>query len=454
MLAERMIWMKHSERLKDEIIQCRYEGKDVQELEHEVQIVLNLEEGSDKERLADAVYKKLEKSPVRADFLFQEPQTYEAIRQVLPKDAQDVFTFQKQTYQEHLRGAWYGRAIGCLLGIPVEGWSRDRILGYLKESGQYPLVGYIRSDVEPEVREKYQIMDQDPYHSYDRRVICWKNNISSFPVDDDLNYLIAAMKLLEDFGRDFSSENVMENWLISFPFLHSCTAERVACQNALNLIPVTATATVYNPYREWIGAQIRGDFFGYINPGNPTEAASMAYRDAAISHTKNGIYGEMFIAALISLAAQQEMNMPQLCRKALQQIPQTSRLYQDVLQIIEHFENGDSYEKLEELIYRQYDPSQPFDWCYVNPNTMICVAVILCYEKSFGEAIAHAVTAGFDTDCNGATVGSILGMRGGFRSIEEKWTEDLEPVLHSSISRYEQIGLEEAVARTMKIIPF
>ena len=131
MLAERMIWMKHSERLKDEIIQCRYEGKDVQRLEQEVQIVLNLQEGTDKERLADAVYKKLEESPVRADFLFQEPQTYAGIRQVLPKEASDVFPFHKQTYPEHLRGAWYGRAIGCLLGIPVEGWSRARILGYL-----------------------------------------------------------------------------------------------------------------------------------------------------------------------------------------------------------------------------------------------------------------------------------------------------------------------------------
>ena len=76
-------------------------------------------------------------------------------------------------------------------------------MGFLKESGQYPLSGYIRSNVEQPVREKYQIMDLDPNHSYDRRVICWKNNISTFPVDDDLNYLIAAMKLLEDFGRDF-----------------------------------------------------------------------------------------------------------------------------------------------------------------------------------------------------------------------------------------------------------
>ena len=52
-----------------------------------------------------------------------------------------------------------------------------------------------------------------------------------------------------------------------------------------------------NPYAQWIGADIRADGFAYAAAGDPALAASLGYRDAYLTHRRNGIYGEMFFAA-------------------------------------------------------------------------------------------------------------------------------------------------------------
>lgn len=220
-----------------------------------------------------------------------------------------------------MAGAWSGRISGCLLGKPVEGYRLERLLPLLKETGNYPLKRYIcRRDFSDELVQRLDIWTQ----------ACWADNLQGFsPMDDDTNYTVFALKLLEEYGQDFTPDDVLEGWLSWLPMFATCTAERAAYRNAASGLTAPETATWRNPYREWIGAQIRGDLFGYVCPGDPERAAALAFRDASVSHVKNGIYGEMFIAAMLAAAAVCS-DVTTVIEAGLDEIPEASRLRRDV----------------------------------------------------------------------------------------------------------------------------
>ena len=144
--------------------------------------------------------------------------------------------------------------------------------------------------------------DVDEGTAYDRQNICWINNMDTYPVDDDMNYTVLSLRVLERSGSNFTSEDVAQSWLFGLPAFHTCTAERVAYRNLMHGILPPESGILANPFREWIGAQIRVDFYGYIAAGNPALAAQMACRDAVVAQTKNGVYAAMYIAALIASA--------------------------------------------------------------------------------------------------------------------------------------------------------
>ena len=244
---------------------------------------------------------------------------------------------------------------------------------------------------------------------------------------------------------------MLEAWLNWVPMFATCTAERVAYRNAATGLCAPETATWCNPYREWIGAQIRGDFFGYINPGDPARAAEMAWRDASISHVRNGIYGEMYAAALIAAAAVCG-DMMTVIEAALDEIPAKCRLRRDIDQVIAwHAEGMDVLDVMDE-IHRLYDEHDQHDWCHTNSNAMIVTMALLYGGGDFGKTIGYAVMTGFDTDCNGATAGSVVGIMLGEGKIPDYWTSFYNRKLNTSISGYNVVTIDELAAKTLELI--
>jgi ADP-ribosylglycohydrolase len=176
----------------------------------------------------------------------------------------------------------------------------------------------------------------------------------------------------------------------------------------------------------------------------------MAWRDASISHVKNGIYGEMFIAAMLAAAACTD-DAEAVIRAGLDEIPEKSRLYEDVGQVMAWHKAGLDPEEIIQRIHARFDDRNAFDWCYTNSNAMIVAMALLCGEKDVGKSICLAVQAGFDTDCNGATAGSIVGMMTGFSAIDPRWYAPFNGKVATSIQDFSVADVQSLAERTLAL---
>ena len=357
-------------------------------------------------------------------------------------------------------GAWLGRCCGCALGKPVECFmgphnglsSKERIKTYLLgiAKDEYPLRDYFPG--KSPAQEK-----TGGIHCHQSQ----RENIKFMETDDDIRYTVIGQQILRNKGRNFTTGDVMQTWIDELPYRLVCTAETQAYRNyairylrqgeAEKNVDWSWVATHQNPYREWIGAQIRADSWGYAAPGNPELAADFAWRDARMSHIKNGIYGEMFVAAMI--AAGFALTDPlEVVKAGLAEIPRRSRLHAEMEQTIEicrkHKFNAAAFEAVFDDIYALLGHYSPV---HTNNNAALVVAAMLLGGDDFEKVITISVMGGWDSDCNGATNGSIFGAMFGADKIPAKWKDPLHDTLYSRIFDYHPIAISECAKRSVEI---
>lgn len=410
------------------------EGLDIEKYRDLFVAVGKMDNDEYKAEMANVLFRIIENAPMRADYPYNEPSDLQGIRAQRKTYEFESKMPDDETLFRKILGAWYGRICGCILGKPAEGTRSRELKKFLEDAGNYPMTRYIcRRDI------KYKSTI---------RTSCLADEMSFAPWDDDTNYVVLAQILIEKYGRDFTPKNVMELWVQSQALPSYYTAEKVALLNFLRGYQPPDSAMYKNPYREWIGAQIRGDYFGYVNPGEPEKAAEMAWKDASISHIKNGIYGEMFVSAMLACAAVTD-NIKDVIYGGLAQIPVKSRLYTSVMRLIDRYDNGISQEEAFADIHREWDDYDGHDWCHTISNALIVVAALLYGAGDFGKSICMAVETGFDTDCNGATVGSVLGMILGEDGISEEWKAPTHGILDTTVAGAEKSEIAVLAKKTM-----
>lgn len=418
--------------LKDEVIQRREEGCEVEDIAAKLARL-----GSDaSEEDLETIYGDLQSLSPRLEFLYAEPSSLEEIAQQRISEPREIeLDLTEEELYDRIYGAWLGRCVGCMLGKPVEGWTRDKIRKYLELAGSYPLANYI-----PEVipHPKGYEIEEDYYKNLLRGKITYAVR------DDDLDYTTVNLHVLEQHGFDFSTEDVGETWLAHIPYMMTYTAERAAYANLINGIKPPQSATNRNPYREWIGAQIRADMWGYVTPGRPEAAAALAHRDASLSHVKNGIYGEMLVAAMIS-AAFANQNPEDIVLAGLAEIPRKSRLAEAVTDVLGWKKEAQTCEAAWAKIMGKYGS---YSGAHTINNAAIVLLGLLYGEGNFQKAITISVMAGLDTDCNGATCGSIMGAALGSSKLPGKWVKPLNDRLKSAVSGFSDCRVSSLAKRT------
>jgi len=384
--------------------------------------------------LAREILSRVDEYPVPAELCRAEPDDLaEILALTKPVPARPV----PADLADRVHGAWLGRAAGCLLGKPVEKVSREGIRAIARATGNWPVAGYFT-----EVGLPAELAARYPWNRRSRPTSL-AENIDGMPEDDDLNFPLIALDLLERHGDGFTTADVALSWLANLPGGRVFTAERVTYRNLLDGYEPELAGRVHNPFRDWIGAQIRTDVYGWAHPGDPATAARLAWTDARLTHGRNGLYGAMFAAAACAVAVT-GADVADVLTAGLSVVPPESRFAAAIA-----FGASLTTLSTEDALDALYDRYGHLHWVHVLNNAALLAFALTRGAGDYSTTITTAVTGGWDTDSVGATAGSIAGALTGAAALPARWIDPLHNRLASTIPGFDGIGFDTLAARTL-----
>ncbi len=321
-----------------------------------------------------------------------------------------------EEYRDRVLGCWMGKNIGGTLGAPFE-WRRqvNRVEFYTQDLGGEPLP------------------------------------------NDDLDIQLLWLVALEEMGVQVDANLLADYWCI---YVTPHWAEYGTAKNnmRLGLLP-PQSGSFHNDYKDSCGAFIRSEIWACIAPGCPQVAARYAYHDAILDHGNGeGTFAAVFCAALES-AAFVESDLRRLVEIGLSYIPADCAVSGAARAAVAAFDAGKSWLEARDLILAGFRGSShggapeltsPADrekgfhegkrgWD-VPSNIGLLVLALLYGEGDFAKTVCTAVNCGEDTDCTGATAGSIFGILRGYRAIPPQWVEPVGRKIKTACLNLGELG--------------
>lgn len=399
-----------------------------------------------------ALHRELDAAPRRADWSYVEPEELDAIWAECPDlPADPLRPVDLDDARRRAEAGFLGSVCGCVLGKPVEvRTTMAKLRAAAEASGEWPIRDYLTEAMLDALGDRHR--------SWPESV---RERIRFVARDDDINYTVLGMLILEQHGIEFTRADVMQMWLANLPLAYTFGPERMLLTRASAVgiaarlhagrglagigddpDPVLADLVAsWNPGDELCGAQIRADAYGYACAGRPRLAAALAWRDAGWTHRATGVYATMFTAAAIAAAFVIDDPL-ELCRMALRCVPQNSRFRERVGDCLEQVAAARDWQDGYRRIHDRYGC---YGHCQIYQETGTLINT-LRFAAGVEDGICMQVSQGNDTDSYGATAGSLLGILHG-RAPETRWLAPFNDEIRTTVAGLYESSLSKVAER-------
>ena len=360
-----------------------------------------------------------------------EPDDLDGIRALRPPGARRYWSeLPEAIYRDRLEGAWLGRCAGNALGSIVELWAPEKMEDWAAYLGDaFPPEDYW-SEAERPFEYKYETSLRDAFTPA---------KMDGVPTDDDLIYTQVGMLVLEDYGIDFTVDDVGAAWI---KYLPVSPASPVLGNLQAGVAP-TEAATVDNPTQFWIIGDIQSDPWGYAAPGYPEKAAEFSWRNSTVCSRRNGIYGAMYFSAAIAAAFALGDPMKAL-EAGLSEIPADCVLANEARWALDVAGDIKDYRAARAAADERYAGMHPV---HTINNVALTIWGLRIGGDDFTKVIGETVAMGLDNDCTAASAGSIFGAAYGKDAIPEQWTRNFNNKAHSFIIGTAEFAIDDMIDR-------
>ena len=265
------------------------------------------------------------------------------------------------------------------------------------------------------------------------KVVSYVNEALGQPLvvtDDDISGTFTFIRALEDYGfsAEPTSAQIGQTWLnylvegktILWWGGRGTSTEHTAYLNLKRGLkaPLSGSAaTNGSSSANQIGAMIFIDGWAMVAPADPSRAARLAREAAKVSHDEEAVNAAAFIAAMES-AAYVEEDLDGLLDAGIREIPVGSALAALARAIRGLRDREPDWRRARAWLEADYGYDRYPGTCHVIPNFGLILLALLYGGGDFRESISIACTAGWDTDCNAANLGCLLGIRNGLGALQ------------------------------------